>query len=79
MASNEVCTWPPPLSIAVLPFKILGDDRDQENVAAGVTIDLTTDLSRIPGAFVIAQGTAQTFKGQNVDVRQVGRDLNVRL
>jgi TolB-like protein/DNA-binding winged helix-turn-helix (wHTH) protein/cytochrome c-type biogenesis protein CcmH/NrfG len=78
LGTGDLFMAPPPLSIAVLPFKILGDDPDQENVAAGVTIDLTTDLSRIPGAFVIAQGTAQTFKGQNVDVRQVGRDLNVR-
>jgi TolB-like protein/DNA-binding winged helix-turn-helix (wHTH) protein/Tfp pilus assembly protein PilF len=71
-------TAPLPLSIAVLPFNNLGDDPDQEIVAAGVSIDLTTDLSRIPGAFVIAHGTAQSFKGQNVDARQVGRDLNVR-
>jgi TolB-like protein/Flp pilus assembly protein TadD len=78
LSAGDPVMAPPPLSIAVLPFKILGDDPDQENVAAGITIDLTTDLSRIPGAFVIAQATAQTFKGQNVDVRQVGRDLNVR-
>jgi TolB-like protein/DNA-binding winged helix-turn-helix (wHTH) protein/Tfp pilus assembly protein PilF len=78
LSTGDPVMAPPPLSIAVLPFKILGDDPDQENVAAGITIDLTTDLSRIPGAFVIAQGTTQTFKGQNVDVRQVGRDLNVR-
>jgi TolB-like protein/DNA-binding winged helix-turn-helix (wHTH) protein/cytochrome c-type biogenesis protein CcmH/NrfG len=69
---------PLPLSIAVLPFNNLGQDPDQEIIAAGVSIDLTTDLSRIPGAFVIAHGTVQSFKGQNVDARQVGRDLNVR-
>jgi TolB-like protein/DNA-binding winged helix-turn-helix (wHTH) protein/Flp pilus assembly protein TadD len=77
-SAGDRFTAPPQLSIAVLPFKNIGDDPDQENVAAGLSIDLTTDLSRIPGAFVIAHGTAQTFKGQNVDVRQVGRDLNVR-
>ncbi len=76
--ADERLMAPPPLSIAVLPFKNLDDHPDLESVTAGVTIDLTTDLSRIPGAFVIAHGTAQSFKGQNVDARQVGRDLNVR-
>src|SRR3954463_11096701 len=77
-SASDRFTAPPPLSIAVLPFNNLGDDPDQEIIASGVSIDLTTDLSRIPGAFVIAHGTAQSFKGQNVDARQVGRDLNVR-
>ena len=77
-SAGDRFTAPLPLSIAVLPFNNLGDDPDQEIIAAGVSIDLTTDLSRIPGAFVIAHGTAQSFKGQNVDARQVGRDLNVR-
>jgi TolB-like protein/DNA-binding winged helix-turn-helix (wHTH) protein len=77
-SAGDRFTAPPPLSIAVLPFNNLGDDPDQEIIASGVSIDLTTDLSRIPGAFVIAHGTAQSFKGQNVDARQVGRDLNVR-
>ena len=77
-SAGDRFTAPLPLSIAVLPFNNLGDDPDLEIIAAGVSIDLTTDLSRIPGAFVIAHGTAQSFKGQNVDARQVGRDLNVR-
>jgi TolB-like protein/DNA-binding winged helix-turn-helix (wHTH) protein len=77
-SAGDRFTAPLPLSIAVLPFNNLGDDPDLEIIASGVSIDLTTDLSRIPGAFVIAHGTAQSFKGQNVDARQVGRDLNVR-
>ena len=77
-SAGDRFTAPLPLSIAVLPFNNLADDPDLEIIAAGVSIDLTTDLSRIPGAFVIAHGTAQSFKGQNVDARQVGRDLNVR-
>jgi TolB-like protein len=44
----------------------------------GVTESLTTDLSRISGAFVIARNTAFTFKGKPTDVRKVGRELNVR-
>ena len=44
----------------------------------GVTESLTTDLSRITGSFVIARNTAFTFKGRAVDVKQIGRELNVR-
>jgi TolB-like protein/DNA-binding winged helix-turn-helix (wHTH) protein/Tfp pilus assembly protein PilF len=77
-SAGDRLTASPQLSIAVLPFKNIGDNPDQENIAAGVSIDLTTDLSRIPGAFVIAHGTVQSYKAQNVDARQVGRDLNVR-
>ena len=44
----------------------------------GVTESLTTDLSRINGAFVIARNTAFTFKGKAVDVKKLGRELNVR-
>ena len=50
----------------------------QEYFVDGVTESLTTDLSRIAGSFVIARNTAFTFKGKAVDVRQIGRDLNVR-
>jgi TolB-like protein/DNA-binding winged helix-turn-helix (wHTH) protein/Tfp pilus assembly protein PilF len=67
-----------PVSLVVLPFKSVGDDLDQGHFAAGIAVDLTTDLSRIPGATVIAPATAQTFKGNHVDPRQVGRELNVR-
>jgi TolB-like protein/Tfp pilus assembly protein PilF len=44
----------------------------------GVTESLTTDLSRISGAFVIARNTAFTFKGTAVDIKKLGRELNVR-
>src|SRR2546430_1180251 len=43
----------------------------------GVTENLTTDLSRISGSFVIARNTAFTYKGKLIDVKQIGRDLNV--
>lgn len=66
------------LSIVVLPFANLGGDSEQEYFADGVTESLTTDLSRIAGAFVIARNTAFTYKGKPVDVRAVGRELNVR-
>ena len=66
------------LSMVVLPFENLSHDREQEYFADGITEDLTTDLSRIPGAFVIAAHTALTFKGKPVDAKQVGRELGVR-
>src|ERR1700693_3868778 len=68
----------PRLSIVVLPFANIGGDPEQEYFVDGVTESLTTDLSRISGAFVIARNTAFTLKGKAVDVKQVGRDLNVR-
>jgi TolB-like protein/DNA-binding winged helix-turn-helix (wHTH) protein/Tfp pilus assembly protein PilF len=68
----------PPLSIAVLPFTNLSDDSGQEYLSDGVTQELTTELSRLPGLFVIAHATARTFKGREIDARQIGRDLNVR-
>ena len=69
---------PPRLSIVVLPFSNIGGDPEQDYFVDGVTESLTTDLSRISGAFVIARNTAFTFKGKAVDVRQAGRELNVR-
>ena len=68
----------PRLSIVVLPFTNLSNDPDQEYFADGLTDDLTTDLSRISGSFVIARGTAFTYKGKAVDGREVGRELGVR-
>ena len=68
----------PHLSIVVLPFTNIGRDPEQEYFVDGVTESLTTDLSRIVGSFVIAHNTAFTFKGKAVDVKQVGRELNIR-
>jgi TolB-like protein len=68
----------PHLSLVVLPFGNLGGDPEQEYFVDGVTESLTTDLSRISGAFVIARNTAFTFKGKPVDVKKLGRELNVR-
>jgi TolB-like protein len=68
----------PHLSIVVLPFANIGGDPAQDYFVDGVTESLTTDLSRIAGSFVIARNTAFTLKGKAVDVRQIGRDLNVR-
>jgi TolB-like protein/class 3 adenylate cyclase len=66
------------LSIVVLPFANLGGDPEQDYFVDGITENLTTDLSRINGSFVIARNTAFTFKGKAMDVQKLGRELNVR-
>src|SRR5271165_7059506 len=68
----------PRLSIVVLPFANIGGDPEQDYFVDGVTESLTTDLSRINGSLVIARNTAFTFKGKAVDVKKLGRELNVR-
>ena len=69
---------PPRLSIVVLPFANLSGDPKRDYFVDGVTDSLTTDLSRIRGAFVIGRSTAFTYKGGAGDVRRIGRELNVR-
>ena len=63
-ASAPEQTAPPRLSIVVLPFANIGGDPEQEHFVDGVTESLTTDLSRIRGAVVIARNTAFTYKGK---------------
>jgi TolB-like protein/class 3 adenylate cyclase len=69
---------PPRLSIVVLPFANLSGDSEQDYFVDGVTESLTTDLSRIAGSFVIGRHTAFTYKGKAVDLKQIGRELNIR-
>jgi adenylate cyclase len=68
----------PRLSIVVLPFANLSNDPDQEYFADAITDDLTTDLSRISGSFVIAPTSAFTYKGKAVGTRQIAHELGVR-
>src|SRR5262245_24458953 len=68
----------PRLSIAVLPFSNLSGDPSQDYFSDGLTEDLTTDLSRIEGAFVIARNTMQSYRSKTVDIKQLGRELGVR-
>jgi TolB-like protein/class 3 adenylate cyclase len=68
----------PRLSIVVLPFANIGGDPEHEHFVDGVTESLTTDLSRIRGAVVIARNTAFAYKGKRLDVQTIGRELNVR-
>lgn len=66
------------VSIIVLPLANLGGDPDQDYFAEGLTEDLTTDLGRIPSAFVISRGTAQAFRDRGADAREIGSQLGVR-
>jgi TolB-like protein/class 3 adenylate cyclase len=68
----------PRLSVVVMPFINVGDDSEQDYFVDGVTESLTTDLSRIPDAFVISRNTAFSYKGKAIDARKIGRELGVR-
>jgi adenylate cyclase len=66
------------LSLVALPFANLSGDHSQDYFADGVTENLTTQLSRIKGSFVIARNTAFTYKGKSSDAKEIGKDLGVR-
>ena len=65
-------------SIAVLPFKNLSGDDDQEYFADGVSEDIITALSRNRWLMVIARNSSFTYKGETVDLKQVGQQLGAR-
>ena len=69
---------PPRLSMVVLPLANIGGGLEQEHFADGVTESLTTDLSRIRNAVVIARNTAFAYKGKPLDAKTIGRELNIR-
>src|SRR6266478_1992758 len=62
----------PRLSIVVLPFVNLSDDRERQYFADGITEDLTTDLSRLANMFVISRNTAFTYRNKPIDTKQIG-------
>src|SRR5271167_832047 len=76
--SNSPPLFAPRLSIVVLPFTNLSDDREQQYFADGITEDLTTDLSRLANIFVISRNTAFTYRNKPIDTKQIGRELGVR-
>jgi adenylate cyclase len=83
-ANTSLAPTPPELplpdkpSIAVLPFQNMSGDPEQEYFADGMVEEIITALSRIRWLFVIARNSTFTYKGQAVDVKQVGRELGVR-
>ncbi len=74
----EALPFPDKPSIVVLPFVNMSEDPKQEYFSDGITEDLTTDLSKVSGLFVIARNSAFTYKGKAVDVGEVSRKLGVR-
>jgi TolB-like protein/class 3 adenylate cyclase len=74
----RVLPLPDKPSIAVLPFANMSGDPEQEYFADGMVEEIITALSRIRWLFVIARNSTFTYKGQPVDVKQVGRELGVR-
>lgn len=71
-------TLPDKPSIAVLPFDNMSDDTAQEYFSDGMTEDITTDLSKMSGLFVVARNSAFSYKGRAVKIRQVAEELGVR-
>ena len=77
-ARSQPLPLPDKPSIAVLPFQNMSGDPEQEYFADGMVEEITTALSRIRWLFVIARNSSFTYKGQAVDVKQVGRELGLR-
>jgi adenylate cyclase len=77
-ASRQPLPLPDKPSIAVLPFQNMSGDPEQEYFADGMVEEIITALSRVRWLFVIARNSSFTYKGQAVNVKQVGRELGVR-
>jgi adenylate cyclase len=82
-APDTEATLPPlPLpdkpSIVVLPFANISNDPTQDYFSDGISEDITTDLSRLSGLFVISRNSAFTYKGKAVKIQEVGRELGVQ-
>jgi TolB-like protein/Flp pilus assembly protein TadD len=76
-APSAAASGPARLSICVLPFANMSGDPEQEYFSDGISEDIITDLSKVSALSVVARNTAFTFKGKNVDVSQVTRQLKV--
>ena len=76
-ASSAAASGPPRVTICVLPFANMSGDAEQEYFSDGISEDIITDLSKVSALAVVSRNTAFTFKGKNVDVSQVARQLKV--
>jgi len=77
-SAKPALTLPDKPSIAVLPFVNMSGDPEQEYFSDGITDDLTTYLSRLPGLFVIARNSSFTYKGKSAKLQDVGNELGVK-
>jgi len=76
-APSAFASGPTRVSICVLPFANMSGDAEQEYFSDGISEDIITDLSKVSALAVVSRNTAFTFKGKNVDVSQVTRQLKV--
>ncbi len=76
-ASLELMAFPLPerSSIAVIGFENMSGDPEQEFFSDGISEDVITDLSKISGLFVIARQSSFRYKGKDICVKQIGREL----
>jgi adenylate cyclase len=77
-AATATLPLPDRPSIAVLPFTNRSGDPQQDYFADGISEDLITSLSKFAGLFVIARHSAFRYRGTDLDVRKIGRELGVR-
>ena len=75
---NSAPSLPDKSSVAVLPFDNIGADPKWDRLADGMTADIITDLSHSKDLVVIARNSTELYKGKPIDIRQIGRDLNVK-
>ena len=74
-AKLELSDKPP---IAVLPFNNISADPEQNYFADGISEDITTELSRFHSLFVISRNSAFIYRGNAVNVKQVGKELGAK-
>ena len=75
--TTSAAAAPQRVSICVLPFSNMSGDLEQEYFSDGISEDIITDLSKVSALAVVSRNTAFTFKGKNVDLPQVARQLKV--
>ncbi len=78
LPENPPLPLPDKPSIAVLPFQNMSGDPEQAYFADGMAEDVITDLSKLGGLFVIARNSSFKYRGEGIDVKQIGRELGVR-
>ncbi|WP_298233370.1 winged helix-turn-helix domain-containing protein [uncultured Azohydromonas sp.] len=78
LAMRPAVMEPPRFSLAVLPLSSPVNGHERDALAEAIADNLTSDLTGIPGTFVVARGLAERYRGKAQDARHVGRELGVR-
>jgi TolB-like protein len=77
-AQNNIAEKIPQKSIAVLPFVSFSQETENDYFADGITEEIINALTKVQGLKVIARTSSFAFKGKNIDVRIIGKELGVR-